>query len=506
MKIFDENFCESLILINISWKFFLYSLLKKGWPSQRLFNIHDKGLFIKTCTVPKKALGSGIEMHKLYDKFIEFVEQRIAPVAGRVGAQKHVRALRDGFLLATPFIIVGSFILVFANPPLNPESTNAFARAWLDFAETYRHEIVLPWRMSMGVMTMFISMGIAYSLANAYRMNALTAAALSLMSFLLVAAPWTDGALPAKHLAATGIFTSILVAFFTVEMVRLMKKYGLTIRMPEQVPPAIASAFEMLLPVLMVMVTLYPLSLWLQSSYEMLLPEIVMLILAPVMTASDTLPAILFSILICQLLWFSGIHGGTIVLALLKPVLLANLAANQEAVNAGLEAPYTIVLPFWDFFVFAGGAGATLALVIVASFARSVHLRSMGRMSFVPGLFQINEPVLFGLPIVMNATLFLPFVLIPMINATIAYFAIEYGLVAKLVALAPWTTPAFIGTAWAAGWDMSASILSICLIALGCVLYYPFFKAYDNQVLKEEQARMKEKEAAEQHDATPQLA
>ncbi|NAX20110.1 PTS sugar transporter subunit IIC, partial [Vibrio sp. V39_P1S14PM300] len=414
-------------------------------------------------------------------------EKYIAPIAAKVGNQPHVRAMRDGFIVAMPFIIVGSFILIFAFPPFGEETQNAFGRLWVDFATTHFDTIMMPFNMSMGIMTIFVSLGVAYSLAKAYKMDGITSAVLSLMSFLLVAAPATDGTLSMSHMGGTGIFTAVMCAFFSVELYRLMKKYNITIRMPEQVPPAIARSFEVLLPVLAIFVTLYPLSLFVQTQYDMLIPDAVMAMFKPLISASNTLPAIIGALLLCQLLWFAGIHGAAIVVGLLSPIFLTNISANIEAFVAGDTVPNVFTQPFWDFYIFIGGSGATLALVLLMSFSRSVHLKSIGRMSAVPGFFQINEPVIFGSPVVMNPILFIPFVFAPVVNATIAYFAIQLGFVGMGVATTPWTTPALIGASWGSGWTLSPVLLVIGLLILDLFIYLPFFKMFEKQMLEQEQ-------------------
>ncbi|WP_299725514.1 PTS sugar transporter subunit IIC [uncultured Endozoicomonas sp.] len=427
---------------------------------------------------------------KLYDQLIKFVEQKLGPIAGKLGAQRHITALRDGFLVAMPFIIVGSFILIFANPPFAADTTNAFGRAWLDFVAAHRPTIVMPWTMSMGIMSLFITMGVAYSLAKSYKMDGIGAAALSAMSFLLIAAPEKGWALPLNHFAGTGIFTAILAAYFSVELTRILKKYNITIRMPEQVPPAIAASFALLVPVLAIFLTLYPLSLFVQTNFGMQIPEAVMAVFKPLVSASNSLPAILGAILLSQLLWFAGIHGANIVVGILSPIFLANIGANAAAYAAGETVPNLFTQPFWDFYIFIGGAGATLALVFLMSFSKATHLRSVGRMSFLPGVFQINEPVMFGAPVVMNPTLFVPFVLAPVMNAIIAYFAVNTGIVDKAIAVTPWTAPALIGAAWGAGWAFKASILTAFLLVLDVLVYLPFFKAYEKQLLAQENASL----------------
>ncbi|MGF1686297.1 PTS sugar transporter subunit IIC [Photobacterium japonica] len=421
-----------------------------------------------------------------YEKVMGVVEKNIAPMAAKIGTQKHVRAMRDGFIISMPFIIVGSFILIFAFPPFAEDTQNGFARAWLDLSKTHFDTIMMPFNMSMGIMTIFVSLGVAYSLARAYKMDGITSACLSLMCFLLVAAPAGEGGLPTAHMGGTGIFTAVLCAFFAVELYRFLKKHNITIRMPEQVPPAIARSFEMLIPVLVVFVTLYPLSLFVQGQHDMLIPDAVMQMFKPLISASNSLPAIIGALIVSQLLWFAGIHGAAIVVGLLSPIFLTNIGANIDAFVAGEPIPNIFTQPFWDFYIFIGGSGATLALCILMAFSRSAHLRSLGRMSAVPGFFQINEPIIFGTPIVLNPMLFIPFVFAPVINAIIAYIAVHTGFVGMGVATTPWTTPALIGASWGAGWTLAPVILVVGLLILDLFIYLPFFKMFEKQLLDQE--------------------
>ncbi|MGR5065391.1 PTS sugar transporter subunit IIC [Photobacterium sp. DNB22_13_2] len=423
---------------------------------------------------------------KFYDKVMNIVEQHIAPLAVKVGTQKHIRAMRDGFITAMPFIIVGSFILIFAFPPFAENTQNAFARAWLDFASNNFDQIMMPFNMSMGIMTLFVSLGVAYSLARAYKLDGITSACLSLMSFLLVASPARDGGLSTAHMGGTGIFTAVMCAFFSVELYRFLKKHNVTIRMPEQVPPAIARSFEMLIPVLVVFITLYPLSLFVQAQFDMLIPDAVMQMFKPLVSASNSLPAIIGALLLSQLLWFAGIHGAAIVVGLLSPIFLTNIGANIEAFVAGEPIPNIFTQPFWDFYIFIGGSGATLALAILMAFSRSAHLRSLGRMSAVPGFFQINEPIIFGAPLVLNPTLFIPFVFAPIFNAVVAYTAVHMGFVGMGVATTPWTTPAIIGASWGSGWTLAPVLLVVALIVVDLFIYLPFFKIFEKQLLAQE--------------------
>lgn len=425
-------------------------------------------------------------MSSLYLKLMSVIENHITPLAGAVGRQKYVTSIRDGFILALPFMIVGSFMLVFIFPPFAPDTHWGFARAWLQFSLDHRESLMLPYNFSMGIMTIFISVGVAASLARHHALDPLTSGMLSLMGFLLIAAPLKDDHISVAYFSGQGIFTALLVAIYTTELYAFFRRHNITIRLPPEVPTGVARSFEILIPVLAVVLTLHPLNLFIESQLGMIIPEAIMSLVKPLVAASDTLPAILLSVLVCQILWFAGIHGALIVTGIMNPFWMANLSVNQAAMAAGSVIPHIYVQGFWDHYLLIGGVGSTLPLALLLMRSKAVHLRTIGRMGVVPGLFNINEPILFGAPVIMNPLFFIPFVLVPMINATLAWFALDLGWVARVVSLTPWTTPAPIGASWAANWAFSPVIM--CLICMGTaiILYYPFFKAFEKQLLAQE--------------------
>lgn len=424
----------------------------------------------------------------IYNNIISIIERRIAPVAGKIGGQRHVLAVRDGFISAMPFMIVGSFLMILAFPPFSKETTFAFGQMWLEFATTHKDAIMLPFRMTMGIMTIYVAVGIGYNLSQGYNLSPLMGGLLSLCSFLIVAAPFSNGNIPAMFMGGTGIFTALLTSIYSVELMRFLKAKNFTIRLPEQVPEKIAQSFELLVPVLVMIATLYPLSLLLQHFSGMLLPELIMEIFKPLVAASDSLTAVLICVLVSHLLWFCGIHGAAIVTNLLQPFWLANIAANQMALEMGEILPNSFVDPFWRFYIVIGGCGSTLALVIMYMRSRSAHLRSIGKLSVVPSFFNINEPVIFGSPIIMNPIMLIPFVGAPLVNATVAWFALSSGFVDKPISIVPWTTPSLLGAPWAAGWTFGPILLVLTNFAISCVIWLPFFKAYEKQLVDQENA------------------
>ncbi|QMV12907.1 PTS sugar transporter subunit IIC [Vibrio spartinae] len=434
-------------------------------------------------------------MSTLYDHVVNAIEQKLTPLAVKVGQQKYLTSIRDGFIAALPFMIVGSFMLVFIFPPFPADTTWGFARAWLDFSSEYRDQLMLPFNLSMGVMTVFISVGIGSSLAKHHELDPMTTGLLALMAFLLVAAPLKDGSISMQFLSGQGIFTSILTAIYATEVYAFLKRHHVTIKLPPEVPTGVSRSFEILIPVLFIIMTLYPLNLLIESQTGMILPQAIMTLLEPLVSASDSLAAVLLAVFICQLLWFAGIHGALIVTGIMNPFWMTNLSENQTAMAAGEALPHIFLQGFWDHYLLIGGVGSTLPLAFLLLRSKAVHLRTIGKMGIVPGFFNINEPILFGAPIIMNPIFFLPFIFIPMINAVFAWFAVDLGLVAKVVSLTPWTTPGPIGASWAANWAVSPVILSLLCMCSAALMYLPFLKAYEKQLLDKEATEAKKKEA-----------
>lgn len=426
-------------------------------------------------------------MNALYDRMVHVIEQKITPIAGKIGQQKYVTSIRDGFIAALPFMIVGSFMLVFIFPPFSPDTSWGFARAWLDFSATYRDELMLPFNLSMGVMTIFISVGIGSSLARHHNLDAVTTGLLALMAFLLVAAPLKDGMISMQYFSGQGIFTAIITALYSTELYAYLKRNNVTIKLPPEVPTGVARSFEILIPVLAIILTLHPLNLFIEAQTGMIIPQAIMSLLQPLVSASDSLPAVLLAVFVCQILWFAGIHGALIVTGIMNPFWMANLSTNQAAMAAGEAIPHIFLQGFWDHYLLIGGVGSTLPLAFLLMRSKAVHLRTIGKLGSVPGLFNINEPILFGAPIIMNPVFFLPFILVPMFNATLAWFAVDSGLVARVVSLTPWTTPGPIGASWAANWALSPVFMCCVCMLMSAVLYFPFLKAYEKTLLEQEE-------------------
>lgn len=421
----------------------------------------------------------------------EILETKLMPVFGKLATQRHVMAIRDGVVATIPLTVIGGLSLIIANPPFDPKTTTGgFGKMWLDFATANKFTLSMPFYMTMALMSIFAAMAIGYSLSNSYKMNSLNGAVLALMTHLLMSAQAIQvdkvgRLLPTQYLDGQGIFTAIIAGILAVEVTRFLKVRNLTIKMPDGVPPAIANSFDSLVPAVVLVLLVFPLTLVIKSVSGVAFPQFIMNLFKPLISAVDSPVGVVFVALLAQLLWAVGIHGSSVVGAIANPFKEANLAANAAAHAAGEAMPTIFTTPFWAFYIVIGGSGATLALVYFLLKSRSAHLKSIGKVALIPALFNINEPIIFGTPMIFNPALFVPFIIAQPICALLAYYATKFGLVGRSFATVPWTTPAPLG-AFIASTDWRSAVLVLVLAAIAGAIYYPFFKTYEKQLIKQE--------------------
>ncbi|WP_213996468.1 PTS sugar transporter subunit IIC [Tepidanaerobacter syntrophicus] len=429
------------------------------------------------------------------DKFTMFLEEKLMPAAIKLSEQRHLKAIRDGIMSAIPLTIIGGISLILASPPVDPALTkptnffNQLLLAWYNWSQAYKTAILTPYNMTMAIMSLFVAFAIGYSLAKHYEeeygTDPLSNGVIAGVVFLLVAAPSEGGMIPATYLDAKGLFTAMIVGLVTVEITKFLIEKEITIRMPDGVPPAVSASFSALIPMVINVILFYIINLILIETMGKNIPEAIMTILTPALKGADTLGFILITTLMAHLLWFAGIHGSSIVSTITDPIYMTHIMANAAAKMAGTAMPFIYTRSFWSCIVRPGGSGATLGLTLLLLRSRSSQLRTIGKVSILPGLFNINEPIIFGLPVVLNPILAIPFIAVPVINATIGYFVVNLGLIGRAYIEVPWTTPAIIGLPLST-MDWRAFILVILIILIDMLIYYPFFKSYEKVLLEQE--------------------
>ncbi|MDM5285033.1 PTS sugar transporter subunit IIC [Peribacillus frigoritolerans] len=415
------------------------------------------------------------------DKFVAFLENNLSTPMAKLSEQKHLRAIRDGVVSALPFIIFGSLFLIIAFPPVAADT------ALGEWSAKHIAEILIPYRLTMFIMTLYITFGIGYSLSQSYKLDPLSGGLLSLAAFLFtIGVEMMDDVgfvLPMTNLGGHGLFVGMLVSIFAVEILRFCKTKSITIKMPDSVPTSVARSFEALIPVSIVLLVMTLITVVFAVDLHSLVDKAV----APLISAGDTLPGVLIPVFLITFFWSFGIHGVSVVGAVARPVWEVYLGNNSAAVAAGKAIPHIAPETFFQWFIWIGGSGATLGLVIAMLLtAKSSYSKAMGKATIVPSLFNINEPVIFGMPIVLNPVLIIPFIITPLIGATLAYIATSIGLVNPTYVMVPWTLPAPIGAYLSTGGDWRAIVLVMVNLTISVLIYLPFFKMYDKKLLAQE--------------------
>lgn len=439
------------------------------------------------------------------EKFNNFMEEKFLPVMSKIAANKYLNCIKDGFVSSTPFIIVGSFVLLLFNLPLNDPNNFMYFKPYEDFVNAFAADYIQIFNVSMGIMSVFVAFGIGYSLAGYYGQDQITNGLLSMYAFLLLSAKSLAvtvvgaaaellhvaenvnvGVLDARYLDAKGLFVAIIAALVSVEISRFLAAKKIMIKLPESVPPAISKSFEILVPVAVISFLFQTVNMLIQNGMKIMVPDLIMKILQPLLNMSDGLVSIIIILLLIHILWFCGIHGANVVNAVLQPITLTNLALNQAALAAGEQIPKVLSGEFMNCFVYLGGSGATLGLCIAMIMTKNAHMKYIGKLSIVPGFFNINEPIMFGAPIVMNPIFIIPFIFTPIFNATVTYLFMKFNIIGKVVALVPWTTPSILGSFISTNLNFVAPLLVIGLIIIDYFIYKPFLNMYLKELEKEE--------------------
>ena len=431
-------------------------------------------------------------------KFTQFIDEKVSPIALKIGGQKHLQAIRSGVIATLPLTIAGSLFAILLNLPVGHWG-------WVDaiagFIEPHREAIDILFRYTMGILALYASFGIASSLAKHYELDALGCGIVSVMGFLVTAAPPirvfddVEGVIGAgryiniANLNAASLFAAIVVAIVTVEIYRFVVKKKITLKMPDGVPPEISNSFMAVVPASIVLLLFWFVRHILNFNINEALSNLLMPLQG--VLAGNSLLGGLLTVLLITFFWLLGIHGPAILGPVIRPFWNMSIAENMEAFAEGVpatELPNIFTEQFLQWYVWIGGAGTTLALVCLFMFSKSKFLKSLGRVSFLPGLFNVNEPIIFGAPIVMNPILAVPFILAPVVTTILSYILTRTNVVPMMMAQLPFTLPAPLAAWMSTNWSIMAAILVIINFIIALLIYYPFFKIFEKQQLAKEEA------------------
>lgn len=400
---------------------------------------------------------------------LEKLEKNLLPILLKVGENKRLIAIRNGITLSIPFTIVGSIFLIVGNLPIE---------SWTNFIAPIAPLLNAPVNVTFGVLGLISAIGIGYNLGKEFNVDPISNTVITTVAFLLATLK-NDFTINIDALGATGMFTAIIVALFTTEVFRFFVKKNIVIKMPDGVPPSVAQSFSSLIPAGAIIVSIWVIRVLLGVDVN----EVIQFIFKPLVFGLGTLPGLMVYTLLVCFLWSCGIHGDNVLSGIATPIFLGYLAANTKAFQNGQPIPYEIADGFWILFMCIGGTGATLGLVLAMLRSKSKMYKSLGKMAFPSAIFCINEPVIFGFPIVMNPIMMIPFITTPMILATGTYILMKIGLVGKIVFQVPWTIPPIIGPYLATNGSVGAAIWSACSIVIAYLIYLPFFKMAEKKQL-----------------------
>ncbi|VJF20418.1 lichenan permease iic component (pts system lichenan-specific eiiccomponent) (eiic-lic) [Streptococcus pneumoniae] len=412
----------------------------------------------------------------------KLLQEKLLPVAARLGNNKALVSIRDGITLTIPLLLIGSLLMVIASFPIP---------GW----EKYLGDIGVAdylWKgvdSSFGLLGLVASFGIAYFMARQYKVDGIPAGIVSLSSFITVT-PFITGeagaGMPTAFMASKGLFVAMILGLINGYIYQWFINHNIQIKMPDGVPPAVSKSFSAIIPGAVTIVGWLIVYATLDKLSLLNLHEIAQVALGgPLGLLGNNVIGLLILIFLNSSFWFVGLHGGNVVNAVMKPLWLANLDANKVAYQTGETLPNIFTSVFMDNFVFIGGGGATIGLVLALGYLAhkkkaSKQLKTLAPITVIPGLFNINEPAMFGVPIVLNILLLVPFILAPMFNLLVAWGAMASGLVPLTYTDPGWTMPPVISGLLATG-SISGSLLQIVLIVLDVLLYLPFVIAIEKR-------------------------
>ncbi|MEK4148050.1 PTS cellobiose transporter subunit IIC [Robertmurraya sp. FSL W8-0741] len=424
----------------------------------------------------------------------ERLSKYLVPIAGKLNNNRFLSVLRDAFMLAFPLTIFGSIFVVLTNLPFLEKIMSAGALA------NFKDMFGIASSATMGIMSVFVVFGIGYYLSKSYEVEAIFGGAISLVSFLLLT-PFivtleggevVSGVIPLDRLGAKGMFLGMITAFLATEIYRRIVQKNITIKMPPGVPSAVAKSFAALIPAIITLTVFLMINVLVTQLFNTNLHDIIYnAIQAPLVGLGSGIVPTLVAVFFIQIFWFFGLHGQIIINSVMDPIWNTLMIENYEAYQAGAALPHIISKPFMEIYtVGMGGTGMTLVVVFaMLAFMKSRQLKQVGKLAVGPGLFNVNEPVIFGLPIVMNPIVIVPWIIAPMVVTLVSYFAMSIGLVPPPTGVAiPWTVPFFINGIMATN-SLAGGILQLVNMVIVGLIWFPFLKTLDKTNL------MKEKEA-----------
>jgi PTS system cellobiose-specific IIC component len=402
----------------------------------------------------------------------------VVPPLTALSENTYLTAIRSGMVSLVPPTIVGGVFLIACYFPVG---------GWDAIVAPYLPVLQVPVTATFGLLSVLLCFAVGYHLGEQLKQEALVSAGLATVVYLMIQLQLDESgraALRTERLGSQGLFTAILVALVCVRVQKLLADRNAVIRLPRSVPPIVYESFLSLVPLLVLMAAFWLLRFVLGIDVN----DAIQRVFRPLVFALNTLPGILACVFLITLLWSVGINGDNALDAIVAPVFLQYLAANVEAVGRGEPLPYVTAQGFVTTFVNVGGTGATLGLALIMAGSKEPGYRKVSRMSLPTQVFQINEPIFFGFPVVLNPILMIPYVLSALVLTAGSYLLMAAGWIGRPFVNVPWTTPPILGHYLVTGGDWRAAAWGAVSIAIAMLVYYPFAKAAERQRLQAEAA------------------
>ena len=393
---------------------------------------------------------------------------RFARTLTALSDNTYLSAIRAGMVSVVPLTIIGGLFMIAAHLPVS---------GWDAFIAPYRHLLQMPVAATFGLLGLVACFSIAYDLGRRLEQDAMTSASMASVAFLLIQLDPNTETLVMDNLGSKGLFTAILVAIVSVHAQKFFTDRDLVVKLPASVPPIVSQSFVSLNPLVFLVVFF-----WLVRFVAGIdITQLVQSAFAPLVFALNTLPGILVYASLVTVLWSVGINGDNAVDAIVAPIFLQFLAENVAAMTDGRPLPYVTAYGFFTTFVNVGGTGATIALALLLLNSRNPAFRKVSRLSLPTQVFQINEPIFFGLPIVLNPVFMIPYILNALILTTASYLLISWGVIHKPFVNVPWTTPPIIGHYLVTGGDWRAAAWGAISVVIAMLVYFPFARAAERR-------------------------
>lgn len=421
--------------------------------------------------------------------FMDKLSTVLGNVAMKINSLRYIMVIKNAFAALIPVIITGAFGTLFSAMVFDNENGLAQISALGFLADLKPISSAISY-VTLSFLTIYAVFLIGIELAKLNKVNGVFPGIIAVMSYISVnpmvyevvngdSSLLVENVLAKQYTDTKGLFLGMFVAIVSIELYCwLGRQEKLQLKMPDSVPSNVAASFSALFPTILTVAIIATAGFAIKSVTGMYAYDIIYnVVQRPLEGVVQGLPGILLLMLIAQVFWVIGIHGNQMVKPIREPLLLAAIAVNTEAFEAGKEIPNIITMPFWDMYMSMGGSGVTIGLLVaILLVSKREDMRQITKLSLAPGIFNINEPVIFGMPIMLNPILAIPFIVTPLITGTIGYFATAMGFAAKAVVMVPWPMPPIVNAYLATAGDIGAVITQAICIVVSILIYLPFVK------------------------------